>query len=146
MTNFEDLAYLFTSSLNNRGIIRQNFNEAALLYKYARLVDGDIVEIGRHHGGSTILLVSALQNKDSKVYSIDIKDNADKLSLNLSKLPLQDVKKISIITQDSVSVAEEFNKEVSLVFVDGNHTVEGCRKDVKAWSPLVKIGGLYDIP
>ena len=69
---FEDLAFLFTSSQLNHGIISQELDEAALLYRLARDVDGGaVVEIGRFKGGSTLLLAAALGGR-AELWSYDI--------------------------------------------------------------------------
>ena len=54
---FEDLAFLFWNTPMNRGVLRQDFDEAATLYglvKSTGVLRG--VEIGRYAGGSTILI------------------------------------------------------------------------------------------
>ena len=56
---FEDLAWLFTCDSRNRGLIRQGFDEAALLWKAVKTTTGNILEIGRNFGGSTVLLAVA---------------------------------------------------------------------------------------
>jgi predicted O-methyltransferase YrrM len=67
---FEDVAFLFTSDNRNRGTLRMNFDEAALLWKSVRATHGGVLEIGRRFGGSTVLL--ALAAPDRTITSIDI--------------------------------------------------------------------------
>ena len=42
----------------------------------------------------------------------------------------------------SADVAAAFDEEVDLLFVNGDHSYEGCRADVLAWLPRVKSGGI----
>lgn len=38
-----------------------------------------------------------------------------------------------------------FNPLVDMVFVDGDHTYEGCKNDIIAWLPNIKRGGIIAI-
>ena len=69
---FESLTWLFTCDSRNRGIIRQGFNEAALLWRAVKATSGTVLEIGRNRGGSTVLLTAAA-GSDRAVYSIDLR-------------------------------------------------------------------------
>src|SRR5262245_18407772 len=72
LRGFEDLAFLFTSSQLDHGIISQELDEAARLYGVARDVeDGAVVEIGRFKGGSTFLVAAALRGR-ATLWSYDI--------------------------------------------------------------------------
>lgn len=53
------LAWLFTSDNRNRGLIRQNFDEACMLWRATQATAGDVLEIGRARGGTTVLLAAA---------------------------------------------------------------------------------------
>lgn len=51
--------------------------------------------------------------------------------------------RFKIIRDDSVSAAKKLNKEsCDFVFIDGDHSYEGVRRDIKAWMSRVKPGGL----
>src|SRR2546430_7796571 len=56
---FASLAWRFTCDSRNRGLIRQGFDEAALLWKAVKASSGNILEIGRNLAGSTVLLAAA---------------------------------------------------------------------------------------
>lgn len=53
---------------------------------------------------------------------------------------------------DSLKIVDKFNDNYfDLVFIDADHSYEGCIKDIKAWYPKVKLGGIicghdYDHP
>lgn len=42
---------------------------------------------------------------------------------------------------DSQDVAKIWTKPISLLFIDGDHSYEGVKKDTLSWEPLVKKGG-----
>src|SRR2546429_8690705 len=74
---FEDLAWIFTWDSRNRGLIRQGFDEAAVLWKAVKATSGNILEIGRNLAGSTVLLAAAA-GRDREIYSIDNRSNEDR--------------------------------------------------------------------
>src|SRR5579872_1995977 len=77
MEYFEDLAPLFALNPLGRGIIRQDFDEAAALFKAVRsLPHPSGVEVGRFNGGSTLLLAVAV-GKEGRLVSIDIEPQDD---------------------------------------------------------------------
>jgi len=41
----------------------------------------------------------------------------------------------------SHEVAEGWRGEVDVVFIDGDHSREGCERDWRCWSPFVSLGG-----
>lgn len=44
---------------------------------------------------------------------------------------------------DSVQAASEFaDRSLSFVYIDGDHSYEGCRRDILAWAPKVMRGGV----
>lgn len=50
----------------------------------------------------------------------------------------------NIIRKDSVKAAKKFEDEsLDFVFIDADHSYEGCKKDLEAWWPKVKKGGLF---
>lgn len=139
MELFEDLMYLFSSMPENRNIIRLNLREAALLYKIAQKTDGDIVEIGRKYGGSALLLASA-SKAEQTVFSIDTKTNK-KVKISFGLAPDYVVRKIKLIKGDSKAIGKKWNSSVGLVFIDGDHSFEGVKSDIKYWLPKINIGG-----
>ena len=69
---FEDLTFLFSSTILAHGIASLRFDEAAYLYRLVReLKPQPVVEIGRYRGGSTFLIASALDG-NGILHSYDI--------------------------------------------------------------------------
>lgn len=48
-----------------------------------------------------------------------------------------------VIRKTSADAASEFDDEsLDFVFIDADHSYEGCKQDIKLWYPKVKHGGL----
>jgi predicted O-methyltransferase YrrM len=45
----------------------------------------------------------------------------------------------------SVDVSKTFEEEIDMLFLDGDHSYEGCRADVESWLPHLKPGGILVI-
>ena len=145
---FEDLAFLFTSSQLNHGIISQELDEAARLYRVASdVTDGAVVEIGRFKGGSTFLLAAALGGR-AALWSYDIHVVHDaaftgaeldaELSAALARYDLDGT--VHLVVGDS-RVAEPPNASVHMLFIDGDHSYDGVRADWDHWGPRLEPGG-----
>ena len=136
--NFEDLVFLFTSDNRNRGLIRMNFDEAACLWKAIKATEGNILEIGRRHGGSTILLLAA-SGEGRKVISVDINPAHHSIADSFFNEP-SNSKRLELIVADSTKLNIQ---NVGLVFIDGDHTYEGVTGDIQAhWNNIHSEKGL----
>src|SRR3979409_394368 len=134
--NFEDLGWLFRCDSRNRGIIRQGFDEAALLWKAARATAGDILEIGRNKAGSTVLLVAA--SSERTVYSIDIRLKNNPRCDDDLKAP-ENKGRVRVLVTDSRQPLA--GVRCGLLFIDGDHSFEGVLADVMAhWNALGSVG------
>lgn len=51
-------------------------------------------------------------------------------------------KKIIPLRQDSLQAGTHFNKIVDFLFIDGDHSYEGVKKDIKIWMPKLRSGGV----
>ncbi len=133
MNYFEDLAWLFKSHHDNRGVIRMNIAEAAMLYKFCKLKkDSPILEVGRKMGGSTVLMASALDS--GTLYSID-KERYPQVDENIKSV----VDKVILIDKRSEKV--NWDTTVGLVFIDGDHSYTGVKHDIDKYTPHVEVGG-----
>jgi predicted O-methyltransferase YrrM len=110
-----------------------------------------VVEIGSARGRSTCFIGKALkENGVGKLYAIDPHtqtawndvdsiDTFQILNSNISHLGLNDVVKILRDTSDNV--ARNWQTEIDLLFIDGDHSYEGARKDWDLFSPFVRPFG-----
>jgi predicted O-methyltransferase YrrM len=130
---FEDLAWIFTCDSRNRGLVRQGFDEAAVLWKAVKATSGNILEIGRNLAGSTVLLAAAA-GPDRDIYSIDNRSNEDGACKNYLARPEYKAR-IHLLVADSHMPLP--NLRYGFLFIDGDHTFEGVLADVVAhWNAL----------
>jgi len=144
---FEDLAFLFTSSPLNMGIVSMTFAEVAYLFRLVRsLRSATVAEIGRYQGGSTLVIAAAL-GSGGRLYSYDThrRRTPDYTGADMDAA-LADVLKryglaegVNLLVEDST--AAEPPGACDLVFVDGDHTYEGVRADYEHWRGYVRPGG-----
>ena len=135
--SFEDLVWLFQCDSRNRGIIRQGFDEAALLWKAVKATAGDIIEIGRNKAGSTVLLAAAGQGRT--VHSVDIRlKNHPKAQEYLARP--ENKERVHVLLDDSRKPL--LNVTCGFLFIDGDHSFEGVLADVIAhWNSLETVEG-----
>ena len=108
--------------------------------------NGDtIIEIGAYNGITSGLLGLFCKNNGGQVYCIDPWDNSQDNSsdeqyqnflTNTINLP------VTPIRSYSNNVNFDMFKDVSFIFIDGNHTENCCYNDLKHYYPLLKKGGV----
>ena len=50
---------------------------------------------------------------------------------------------LEIIVDNSINASKQFDKEsIDFVFIDGDHSYESVKNDIKYWEPIVKENGL----
>ena len=142
---FEDLAFLFSSTILAHGIASLRFDEAAYLYRLVREARPQtVVEIGRFRGGSTFLFAAALDGGVVHSYDLDTRQGrsgADldrQLSAALDRYGLSE--RVRLHVADS-KIAEPPAREIGVLFVDGDHREPGVRADFERWAPLLREGG-----
>jgi len=147
MADFVQLLWLFNSPTwkkietpqprETRNIIRLDLHEAGLLYKYARLWRDDndtILEIGRYWGGSTVLLALATHGSNVKVISVDVVEGCHDPDVDDWLNEYEEKERIDIRVDNSWAME---NMPLSLLFVDGDHSYEGVKKDfIHHWNYL----------
>ncbi len=89
---------------------------------------GAYVEVGVDKGKS--LWISRQVAKDGvATYGVDIKDN-----------PM--VAGTVFFQGDSVEISKTFEDHIGVLFIDGDHSYEGCRRDIEAWYPHMAMNGV----
>lgn len=139
LRSFEDCDWLFACHQANRGIARLDFDEAAFLFRLVRSFKAPrIIEVGRFRGGSTILMGTA-GDDGTRITSIDIAPKNDALLRSvLEKAGI--AHKIDLVVNDANKVPAPADT-YDIVFIDGDHTYQGIKKDYEHWKKSVKPGG-----
>jgi predicted O-methyltransferase YrrM len=145
LDGFEDLAFLFSSSILGHGIASLRLDEGAYLYRLVRQQQlQTIVEIGRFRGGSTFLLAAAL--REGTLHSYDIPTRQGRPGAELDEQLLAALRTFRLTNRVNLHVADSRTAEtpeppIDLLFIDGDHSEEGVRADVARWSSLLAPGG-----
>lgn len=122
-----------------------------LIREMSRVWKGSIVEIGTYLGGTAWLGAQIARGSFSKYHCIDTWKGASDLAVgedhyrgfleNMADAGLSDA--VQVHRKPSVDAAKDFEDEsVDLVFIDGDHTFNGCLSDIDAWWPKLKLGGV----
>jgi len=127
---------------------------------YMQELRGDVVEIGSWQGRSASFLARAVKNSgNGKFYAIDhFKGNVGKENLYIvEKQDLSDLKasfcknmeniglldSVVLLDMSSNQAAEELkDNNIRFLFVDGDHTKEGVRKDIDLFFPKLTAGSI----
>ena len=142
-SDFLELLWLFNSPRETRNIIRLDLHEAGLLYKYASQqwtkmpkdeTGNVILEIGRYWAGSTVLLAMATHDTKVKIVSVDVVEGCLDPDADDWLNNYEEKERIDIRVDNSWAMK---NFPISLLFVDGDHTYEGVKKDfIHHWNYL----------
>ena len=128
MREFLESMWLFNIDKTTRHLIRLDIDEAALLWIYAKEVPppATILEIGRLLGGSTVLLALATHGSDKKIISVDLNEGPLNADVDEWLEEYEEKDRIDIRVDNSHTME---NLPLSMLFVDGDHSYEGIKKD-----------------
>ncbi len=116
------------------------FDIEILAQELAKLTNGIYLEIGVWKGRSLSVVNMLIENKDIKLYGIDL--------LKYSELEryIQYNPRITFYWGDSVFVSTVWQylvgANINILLIDGDHTYEGCKRDIDAWFPHMTKEGV----
>lgn len=154
---FEHLAGLFASTTLNEFIITMNLRQSAYLFELIRRHDAPrVIEVGRHWGGTTVLIAAAMSGRGDFWSIADPRELDWDLEFRGRDLPrpieaqLEDLLprlglSAHIIAGDPLEVDVETG-EVDIVHIDGEHTYEAAMGNFDKFGMRVGVGGavLFD--
>lgn len=109
--------------------------------------EGAIVNIGNYLGGSSILLSKGSKKENrEKVYSFDPKSYPLKEDY-LKENQIEDWVVFNQVTSEDgmQDWKKREDRRIRLLFIDGDHSYEGCHKDITLWSSYLVPGGVIAI-
>jgi len=112
--------------------------EMDYLFTVASLAKLGILETGRFNGGSVFLMAWA--NRTVPIWSIDIAPRNDELLRQFFHAHGTG-DNVRLIVGDSQRERDSSVTGFDLLFIDGDHSYEGCRNDLENWWPLLVPGG-----
>lgn len=135
------------------------------------LENSNIVEIGVHGGASLMLTFDIVEGKNCKITGIDCWEDIIEVGINgidnsywekdsldlFLKLHKENRIKLNKIINDydkknQIELIKGFSNDLKiinkfednsldLIYIDGDHSFEGCYEDLKNWYPKLKVGG-----
>jgi predicted O-methyltransferase YrrM len=113
-----------------------------------------ILEIGTAKGGTLFLLCRVAASKDAKIISVDLPGGEYGGGYPQKKVPLYKSfaltsQKLHLVRGNShlkktlEKVRETLRgRKIDFIFIDGDHTYEGVKRDFNLYGPLLRKGGL----
>lgn len=141
-------------------------DEGAALYEYALLSSrsGPCLEIGSYCGKSTVYLGSACKQNNSVLFAVDHHRGSEEHQLGeeyhdpalydlgagkmdsfrefrrtLARAHLEDT--VIPVVAPSALAARHWATPLSMVFIDGGHSMEAALNDYRCWAPHIQRGG-----
>jgi predicted O-methyltransferase YrrM len=132
-----------------------SFDEAVLLYNLARGVcSGCIVEVGSYRGRSSVFLgKGSLDGANVPVYAIDphksftgvlggVFSPKDRTAFYRAMLDNDCSEIVSLINLSSEKFALSWSESISFLWIDGDHSYDGVKRDFNCWSPHLQANAI----
>lgn len=111
-----------------------------------------IIEVGSFRGKSTVALsIGSREGHNAPVYAIDPHEEfkgpfggifgpQDRAVFFRNMLSTDSFQNVRLVNLSSEVIAPGWDKEVGFLWIDGDHSYEGVRRDFEVWSPHLLPG------
>lgn len=153
---YESLDKVTAEIQNIEGFLTPREIKCLFTLAYFPTAEGDILEIGSFKGKSTVLLAKASKygNSSSKIIAVDpltspsptdpdlkgAESGAEDFYANLQSADVSD--SVEFHQTFSYKLAESWARPLRFLWIDGDHTYEGARKDFDLFSPYLTDGAM----
>lgn len=121
--------------------VRKDDSQLHFIYDLARQApDGIAVEVGVKEGGSIVTWAQARHGR-GQVIAVDNRRTQGYRKALLDKLAGYGIEAV-LLEVDSWNGAALVNDRVAFCFVDAGHSYAEISKDITAWTPKIKPGGI----
>ncbi|MEE8522144.1 MAG: class I SAM-dependent methyltransferase [Gemmatimonadota bacterium] len=112
--------------------------EARRLESLAEGAVDPIVEIGTYHGLSTVVMA---RKTDEIIFTVDPHDMYDSWPAFCQTLAEHDLRNVVPLRRTSKQARRLLNLPLGGVYIDGDHSAQAVRDDLRLWVPLLTPGG-----
>jgi predicted O-methyltransferase YrrM len=150
--DFENLSGLFAATCLDESIITMNVRQTAYLFGLIRRSNAaKVIEIGRHWGGSTLVIAAAMRGR-GEFWSIgdpaQLEHDLKRKGRTLGR-PVEDqigdlCRRLGLNVHVFAGKSQDIDietGEVDVVFIDGDHSYEAETSDFQRFGTRVKVGG-----
>lgn len=108
----------------------------------------NFVEIGSYFGRSSVVLGMVARKNNCHLTCVDIfkeipsgLDSSKQVKQEFIKNMADANAKYTLMEMLSAEASKLYQKSIDLLFIDGDHSYEGVKEDIRLWLPKVKFGG-----